>query len=90
MALEEYLRPIDHNCEPRIYGANPCAECGYPIEECSWLHEGKPVEGWIAEKTTLNSNQKSTRPAVDTYHITYFPLYQPPRKRSQLCGGIKK
>lgn len=56
MALKDYLRPIDSNYEPRIYGSNPCADCGYPIGECSWLHSGKPVDGWIAEKTIINSN----------------------------------
>lgn len=89
MALEDDLQPIGRDCEPRIYGSNPCAECSYPIAECSWLHKGQPVEGWIAEKTTINSHWGSARPAIDTYHITYCPLYRPPREWRTLCGGIK-
>ena len=64
MALEDDLQPIGRDCEPRIYGSNPCAECSYPIAECSWLHKGQPVEGWIAEK----------RPSIPTGEAHGLPL----------------
>lgn len=77
MALADYLQPINHNYEERIYGCNPCAECSYPIANCPWLHDGKPVDGWTAEATCLERR-------FPTYHITACPLYQPPRARREI------
>lgn len=51
---------------------NICADCGYPIKECPWLHKGKEVPGWEAKRV-----QWSTHVGVYTYSISECPLFIP-------------
>lgn len=81
MALTDYLVPIDHDRDARIFGFNPCAECSKPIAACPWLTSGKPVEGWIAVPSVISYN--STPRHTRTYRITFCPEYIPPRPRKK-------
>ncbi len=49
---------------------NICADCLYPIKDCPWLHKGKEVPGWDAERV-----QWSAYKGVYTYSIRDCPLF---------------
>lgn len=79
MALADYLTPINHDYEEHIHGCNPCDVCSYPIGDCPWLHDGKPVKGWTAKRSYLSAVNGGHR--IKTYRIIACPLYQPPKSR---------
>ena len=76
--LEKYMVPYNFG--------NPCQDCSYPIIDCPWLHEGKPVPGWKAKlKTRPNGrNSDGSKHWFTTYAIEYCPRYIqiPPRESS--------
>lgn len=58
---------------------NICAECQYI--GCPWETAFEPVDGWVAEETTVLAyykGSKEKRVDVKTYDIKECPLYIPP------------
>lgn len=55
----------------------PCWTCKNACNGgCSWSREGKPVNGWTAEKSYLPSNNIH----ANTYKIISCSQYKPDRK----------
>ena len=50
----------------------PCWTCKNCYGKCNWSRDFKPVEGWIAEKTFIESNEEY----ADSYKILYCPEYK--------------
>ena len=48
-----------------------CWTCKNACGRCEWSREFKPVPGWIAEKTFIESNGEY----ADSYKIIYCPKY---------------
>lgn len=79
MALAQYLKPVTGQ------RANICWDCGRNIEECPWLHAGKPVKGWKAKKIKKKFGRYEPGESrrlkwEETYAITACPLYEKPRR----------
>jgi len=49
-----------------------CWTCKNACGGCSWSREGKPVEGWTAEPTHIETN----RYYADSYKILKCPQYE--------------
>lgn len=95
MSVEQYLIPIEHGYTHTDRKMNICADCAYPIPKCSWLHEGKPVSGWRAEKSVVRfargKNGKVERYPRETWHITGCPLFKAyPPERAQKQDGTDR
>lgn len=58
---------------------NICGDC-LRFMGCSWEREFKPVDGWKAEKTKLYISKDVK---IDTYKISYCPLFIPPNRPVQ-------
>lgn len=80
MSLSDYCVPIDHSHEQRITGCNPCDRCSRHIAQCPWLHQGKSVPNWLAERSTIHYQPRP----ITTWHILYCPLYLPPHPRKAI------
>jgi len=57
------------NYESNLY--QPCWTCQNACGGCSWSRSFKPVEGWTAEKTFLQSNGEY----AESYKIIKCPEY---------------
>ena len=47
---------------------------------CSWSREGKPVEGWVAERRDIRIQPKrpgEARRAVESYQVITCPAFVP-------------
>ena len=47
---------------------------------CSWSREGKPVEGWVAERRDIRIQPKrpgEERRAVESYQVITCPAFVP-------------
>lgn len=50
---------------------NPCGDCKKTACECPWLHDGTPVEGWVAEPTIIQGRGYK----IDSFNIKKCPLF---------------
>lgn len=63
-----------------------CWACGNAVPDadgergCSWSGEGKPVEGWVAERRDIRIQPKrpgEERRAVESYQVITCPAFVP-------------
>lgn len=54
-----------------------CWSCDKACGLCAWSHDGKPVDGWTAEKTVVHSHRVES----NSYHVIACPEYQRERRR---------
>ena len=55
----------------------PCWNCTRCNDAaCIWIREGKPIDGWTAEKTYIEGNGSYS----NSYKIIYCPNYNHDRK----------
>lgn len=52
-----------------------CCECVFPISDCPWLSNSKPVPGWNAEVVPFPINNNKGQ--ILTYHVESCPLFKP-------------
>lgn len=71
---------------------NPCFYCDKYIDGCNWSKFGKPVDGWIAEETTLLSTGGNNQKIYSrTYSIKYCPEFvRTKRIKGERIGGENK
>lgn len=50
-----------------------CWDCSRALGGCSWSREYVPVEGWVAEPTTIRNNATGY---TNSYHIIACPLFK--------------
>ena len=55
----------------------PCWTCKNCYGGCNWSRDFEPVEGWIAEKTFIESNEEY----ADSYKILYCPEYMEDKRK---------
>lgn len=51
----------------------PCWFCKKSINGCTWSKKGQPVDGWVAEQTSL---KLSTSQTVPSYRILQCPEFE--------------
>lgn len=54
-----------------------CWDCRNAVNGCNWSMEGKPVDGWTAEATTLKTKSGQT---ANSYCVIKCPEFVPDRK----------
>lgn len=90
MSLEQHLVLCKSKKTSRW---NICENCRRNIILCPWLHEGKPVPGWTAEKSTVlcGNGKREARRKEPTYHILECPLQiEYPKERFKQDGTDRK
>ena len=55
----------------------PCWTCKNCYGDCNWSRDFKPVPGWIAQKTFIESNEEY----ADSYKILYCPEYMEDKRK---------
>lgn len=69
----------------RIYEPNKkqngcCVRCKKSFDGCSWSREGKPVQGWIAEKTEITGIKDGS------YKIYFCPEYKKDNRKASIVS----
>lgn len=62
-----------------------CWSCSKAVRECPWSDLFEPVPGWVAEKTTIETNHGHCK---DSYRVIECPEYAPDSALSRIHAAV--